>query len=180
MRLKRRLSLDELSRRSGVSKGMLVEIEKGGANPSIATLCKVAVPLGVSVAELVEVGEGAAGRVVSPEEAAVLWRGPQGGSATLLAGTSGTEMIELWSWVLHPGERHDSPAHPRGTVELIHVTEGCLAVELEGRPLEVGTGASALLRTDRDHAYAALGEGQVRFVMAVAEWNAPASGAPGA
>lgn len=40
------LTLDELSRRSGVSKGMLVEIEKGEANPSIAILCKVAAASG--------------------------------------------------------------------------------------------------------------------------------------
>ena len=39
-RKSQKLSLDELSRRAGVSKGMLVEIEKGVANPSIAILCK--------------------------------------------------------------------------------------------------------------------------------------------
>ncbi len=41
-RKSQKLSLDELSRRAGVSKGMLVEIEKGAANPSIAILCKLA------------------------------------------------------------------------------------------------------------------------------------------
>ena len=39
-RQQQKLSLDELSRRAGVSKGMLVEIEKCLANPSIAMLCK--------------------------------------------------------------------------------------------------------------------------------------------
>ena len=48
----KKLSLDELSRRASVSKGMLVEIEKGAANPSIAILCKLAAALGVSVADL--------------------------------------------------------------------------------------------------------------------------------
>ena len=50
-----KLSLDELSRRAGVSKGMLVEIEKGSANPSIAILCKLAAALGLSVADIVNV-----------------------------------------------------------------------------------------------------------------------------
>ncbi|MDN6320335.1 MAG: helix-turn-helix domain-containing protein [Marinobacter sp.] len=35
-RKEQKLSLDELSRRAGISKGMLVEMEKGLANPSIA------------------------------------------------------------------------------------------------------------------------------------------------
>ena len=47
-RKEKKLSLDELSRRASVSKGMLVEIEKGAANPSIAILCKLAAALGIS------------------------------------------------------------------------------------------------------------------------------------
>ncbi len=54
-RKEKKLSLDELSRRASVSKGMLVEIEKGAANPSIAILCKLAAALGVSVADIVNV-----------------------------------------------------------------------------------------------------------------------------
>ena len=38
-RKQQKLSLDELSRRAGVSKGMLVEIEKCLANTSLAVLC---------------------------------------------------------------------------------------------------------------------------------------------
>lgn len=41
-RSQKKMSLDELARRSGVSKGMLVEIEGCKANPSIALLCKIA------------------------------------------------------------------------------------------------------------------------------------------
>jgi transcriptional regulator with XRE-family HTH domain len=80
------LTLDELSRKSGVSKGMLVEIEKGSANPSIATLCRAATALGVSVADFVGVAVSVPVRIVPPEDASVLWRGPKGGSATLLVG----------------------------------------------------------------------------------------------
>ncbi len=49
------MSLDELSRRASISKGMLVEMEKEAANPSIAILCKLAAALGVSVADIVNV-----------------------------------------------------------------------------------------------------------------------------
>src|ERR1700730_12202858 len=59
LRRARRLSLDQLSARASVSKGMLVQIENGQANPSIAILCKVAAALGASVADLRQIaGQG--------------------------------------------------------------------------------------------------------------------------
>jgi transcriptional regulator with XRE-family HTH domain len=87
-RKEKKLSLDELSRRASVSKGMLVEIEKGAANPSIAILCKLAAALGISVADIVNVSSeplvhvieeprfrfcGRAHRVDAPD----CWREPQ-------------------------------------------------------------------------------------------------------
>ena len=47
-RKQKKISLDELSRRAGVSKGALVEIEGCRANPSIALLCRLATAMGVS------------------------------------------------------------------------------------------------------------------------------------
>ena len=52
LRRARQQSFDELALRTGVSKGMLVQIEQGRANPSIGTLCRLAAGFGVSVVEL--------------------------------------------------------------------------------------------------------------------------------
>ena len=54
-RKQKKISLDELSRQAGVSKGALVEIEGCRANPSIALLCRLAAAMGVSVADFVDV-----------------------------------------------------------------------------------------------------------------------------
>src|SRR5437879_3531133 len=112
LRRARRLSLDQLSARAGVSKGMVVQIEKGEANPSIAILCKVAAALGASVSDLVQVTGASPVEVVPAAAPRLLWRGPKGGTATLLVGSSGPDMLELWSWQLRPGERYEAPAHP--------------------------------------------------------------------
>src|SRR5262245_63777834 len=120
----RRLSLDALAARSGVSKGMLVQIEQGTTNPSIGTLCRVAAALGASVADLVDLAPEGQDEVVLAAAARVLWRGRHGGHATLLVGSSGPDMLELWGWELRPGDRYDAIAHPPGTVELVHVTQG--------------------------------------------------------
>jgi transcriptional regulator with XRE-family HTH domain len=172
LRRGRRLSLDALARRSGVSKGMLVQIEGGRANPSIGILCRVAAALGVAVAELVEVHDLSPVRIVPAGDAAQLWTGPKGGSATLLAGTRGPDMLELWGWVLWPGERHVSEPHPPGTRELLHVDTGELGLEVDGTLHRVPAGASALAGTDRPHSYACLGEVAVRWTMAVLEPHA--------
>ena len=170
LRRGRGLSLDRLAQASGVSKGMLVQIEAGRSNPSIATLCRAASGLGVAVADLLELnGAPSRVRVVPPGGGAVLWRGPGGGSARLLVGSSGPDMLELWAWELHPGERHDSEAHTAGTTELLEVHGGTLALDVDGHIHIVPAGSAALAATDRAHAYVCEGAETVRWTMAVHE-----------
>jgi len=169
----RRLSLDRLAALAGVSKGMLVQIENGQANPSIATLCKVAAALGASVADLVQVSGQHPAEVLPAGAPRLLWRGPKGGSATLLVGSAGPDMLELWSWELRPGERYEAQAHPQGTEELIHVVRGRLALGFGDISYVIESGGSAVAHTDRPHAYACDGKKAVAFTMVVAEWHAP-------
>jgi transcriptional regulator with XRE-family HTH domain len=155
LRRERNLTLDALSRLAGVSKGMLVEIEKGAANPSIGTLCKVAAASPV--------------RIIPEKEIPTLWNGPDGGSARLLAGTSGPDMIELWRWVMRPGEVYESQGHPTGTVELFHVEKGVLHLTVGDKKLVMQRGVSAVARTDVPHTYANGGTTELAFTMSVAE-----------
>ncbi|WP_353642916.1 helix-turn-helix domain-containing protein [Mesorhizobium sp. WSM2239] len=167
------LTLDELSRKSGVSKGMLVEIEKGTANPSIAIDCRAATALGVSVADFVGVAASVPVRIVPPEDASTLWRGRKGGSATLLVGTHAPDEIELWRRVLSPGEMFESPGHSPGTLELLNVESGVLTLKLADSEHVVAAGSSVLARTEDKHAYMNCGDEELRFVMAVAELQRP-------
>jgi transcriptional regulator with XRE-family HTH domain len=165
----RRLSLDALAARSGVSKGMLVQIENGATNPSIGTLCRVAAALGASVADLVDAAPASRAAVVVASAPRVLWRGRHGGRATLLVGSSGPDMLELWEWELRPRERYDAIAHPLGTLELVHVTHGRLALIVGSTSCTVPTGGAAAAFTDRPHAYACIGARPARFTMVVQE-----------
>lgn len=166
-----KLSLDELSRRASVSKGMLVEIEKGAANPSIAILCKLAAALGVSVADIVNVSSEPQIHIIREEAIPVLWQGAQGGYARLLAGTAGPDMIELWQWEMHPGETFTSPGHPAGTFELLHVNEGMLTLTVDETVTQVAAGASAVAKTEAAHGYANESDTVLRFTMTVAEFH---------
>ena len=53
IRKTQKLSLERTARESGVSRSMLGQIERGEANPSVATLAKIAAALKVSLEELV-------------------------------------------------------------------------------------------------------------------------------
>ncbi|WP_312670269.1 XRE family transcriptional regulator [Pseudescherichia sp.] len=168
-RSQKKLSLDELSRLSGVSKGMLVDIEGCKANPSIALLCKIAAAMNVSVADVVNVASEPAVHLIDREAIPVLWQGERGGSAKLLAGTRGPDMLELWQWVMHPGEAFASSGHPADTCELLFVTRGQLTLRVDDRDYVINEGCSAVARTDRPHAYSNETSDAIEFTMTVYE-----------
>ncbi len=133
-------TLEELAARSGVSKGMLHQVEQARTNPSIATICRLADALGVSVASLVEAPEVPSARVVRADQAIPLWSGAPGSSHRL---------------------------HPSGTRELLLVIDGELTMEVDGVPHRVGAGDAIAFVADCAHAYRNAGEAPVRFAMAV-------------
>lgn len=175
LRAARGWSFDELAGRSGVSKGMLVQIEGARTNPSIGTLCRVADAFGVNIAQLLEPAEESPVRISSADDAPVLWRGDRGGSAHLLSGLGEPDLVELWDWRLHPGEAHHSPDHPRGTREVLHVLAGTVLVLVDGAEHVVRAGETIEFHADREHGYRNDGEEPVRLVMVVVtpsgEWD---------
>ncbi|WP_040069693.1 XRE family transcriptional regulator [Pseudomonas batumici] len=168
-RKKQKITLDELSRRAGVSKGMVVEIEKCTANPSIGILCKIAAALGLSVADVVNVADSPSAHLIDSQDIPTLWTGSLGGSARLLAGTTGPNMIELWRWEMFPGESFASSGHPQGTFELFHVEKGTLQFKVGETELTINAGCSAVARTDLPHAYSNGGKSKLTFTMSVTE-----------
>ena len=163
-------TLDQLAERSGVSRRMLVSIEQGSANPSIATLLLISDALGIGLPALVEMDRSPGLRVTRAGTAPVLWRGKLGGQAVLVAGTEPPDVTELWDWTLGPGESHSTPAHAAGTRELLLVLDG--QVELTaGQHAEIlAAGDSASFAGDLPHGYANPSTAQTaRFALTVFE-----------
>ena len=144
----------------------LVKISGVGARTALSLLS------GLSVADLVNVSSEPAVHLVDAPEIPTLWHGPLGGTARLLAGTTGPDMIELWQWEMAPGERFDSDGHTTGTVELFHVEQGILTIGVDGDQWQVKAGQSLVARTDVPHHYANNAETLLRFTMTVAELTA--------
>jgi len=167
LRASRGWSLDLLAARSGVSRGMVIQIEQARTNPSVATLVRLSDALGVSVAQLVDVADVPPVRVVRAAAAVPLWRSELGGVGTLLIGTEAPPVLELWDWRLAPGDRHEAEAHIAGTTELLYVLDGELTLTVEDAVHTLATGDAGVFRGDRPHAYANAGVEPLRFLMSV-------------
>ncbi|HHN8317444.1 TPA: helix-turn-helix domain-containing protein [Morganella morganii] len=165
----KRLSIDELSLRADVSKGMLVKIENCKANPSIALLCRLATAMGVSVADFINVNSGPVVNIIANADIPNLWKGELSGKARLLAGSSGPDMVELWLWELAPGEKFCSPGHSPETIELFHVQAGTLTLGVKDSIFQVNEGCSATAKTDVYHFYENKGNNTLIFIMTVNE-----------
>ena len=123
----------------------------------------------VSVADIVNVASKPNAHLIASEDIPCLWRGESGGTARLLAGTSGPDMIELWEWKMHNGEIFNSPGHSDGTCELIHVVRGSLLLTLGEERLTVNEGCSVIARTDLPHSYECVEGDLLEFTMTVSE-----------
>ncbi|MEU7574176.1 XRE family transcriptional regulator [Micromonospora sp. NPDC049240] len=175
LRAARGWSFEELAGRSGVSKGMLVQIEGARTNPSIGTLCRVADAFGVSMARLLEPAEESTVRITPADQAPVLWRGAHGGVARLLSGLGEPDLVELWDWRMRPGEALHSPDHAHGTREILHVLDGAVTVTVDGVDHRVDAGETVEFHADREHGYRTAGDEPVRLMMVAVtpsgEWD---------
>jgi transcriptional regulator with XRE-family HTH domain len=165
----RQWTLDKLAEVADVSRRMVINVEQGSANPSIATLLRISDALGVGLPALVEPPEPKPVKVTRSGDGAVLWTGPGGGQGVLVAGTQPPDVLELWDWTLAPGDRHASEAHVRGTKELIQVHDGAVTVGVGVQSHILHPGDAVAFPGDVDHSYANPGTQMARFSLTVFE-----------
>jgi transcriptional regulator with XRE-family HTH domain len=167
-RQQRGWTLDVAAGRLGVSRRLLAQLEAGQANPSLSTLLSVAEGFDISLVELLA-GDDKPSITVQPDNASapLLWTGERGGAGRLLVGS---EQLELWEWMLAPGDERRSDPHRPGSREAVLVTEGVLTLFVgAAEPVSVHAGQSAMFRPDEPHSYRNDAESPARFVLAVHE-----------
>jgi quercetin dioxygenase-like cupin family protein len=105
--------------------------------------------------------------VVDADEVAPLWTGPSGGTARLLLTNPRPAPVEVWRWRLHPGERHESQAHPPGVTETLTVVRGQMLVVVGDTLRTLRAGATTVFAADVPHAYEGAGRGPCELIMTV-------------
>ena len=162
-------TLDQMADRSGVSRRMVVLVEKGQTNPSVTTLLLLSDALGIGLPTLVAEREGIPSALTRRGDGAQLWSSPAGGSAVLLAGTPSPDVLELWHWALAPHDEHASTAHTAGTKEILHVVSGVLRVTAGPDDVVLEPGDAYAFAGDQPHAYRNPGTVRTTFTLAVFE-----------
>ncbi|QRM54423.1 XRE family transcriptional regulator [Sinorhizobium sp. BG8] len=158
------LSQTALAQASGISRRMIVAVEKGDANISLSSLDKLAAAIGVGFVDLVR-DPTVESRTDINE---VTWRGTREESCAVLLGSApATSEAQMWLWALGPGERYDAEPDPPGWHEMIFVMEGTLRLELSGKVRDYSVGSFAVYSTAQAYSYSNPGPAGVRFVRNV-------------
>src|SRR5256712_9498886 len=141
-RLRRRLSLHDLEARTGVSRSMLSEVERGSKVPTVLVLDRIATGLDTSIARLL--GEERATRVV------VLRRGehdtghdPSGSERRTLSPVLPGVEFELMRTTIPGGvDAGEFAAHAPGSREYLALERGTLRLTIDGAPYTLRRGDS--------------------------------------
>lgn len=143
------LSQLQLAEKSGLSRRMIVHIESGQSNVSLASLYQVATALNVPFTQIVGEPQRDPQRIES-----LVWRGEnQDSFARLLGSVSASSHTSLWIWSLAQNEQYLAEPDPVGCHEIIYVTVGCLIVGLEEEERVLQAGDFTIYRSDQRYWY---------------------------
>ena len=160
-RTTRDMSLDDLSRASGVSRAALSQIETRKSSPSIAVMWKIAVGLGIPFSELLG-GESESGQVLRRADAQVL-RSPDGRMESRSIAPAGTiPWVEVFELRLSARSAQRSEPHAVGTREILVVLSGSMRIEIADSTYDLEAGDSVAFRADQAHAYVNSGASEAR------------------
>jgi transcriptional regulator with XRE-family HTH domain len=167
LRTDRRLSLRELASTSGVSASLLSELERDRANPSIATLQRIAHSLGVSVfALLPEDTTAPNATVVRPEQRRKLVIQDGELRYELLSPDTNRQM-EVWMGRLGAGAEMGSESSSHQSEEFILVLRGRMSFTLGGQTHELEEGSSIQYHGAIPHRIENAGDRELVFLSAL-------------
>lgn len=146
-------TLDELARRSGVSRAMLSQIEACKTNPTIAVLWKISSAFGLNFSALLGEDLGRDVTLIRREEMQVLSSADGKFQSRPLFPRAAARKAELYELKLAPGAKSEGPPHPAGTRENLVVVKGTLTLWVAGVAFEVAEGDAIDFAADVPHGY---------------------------
>jgi transcriptional regulator with XRE-family HTH domain len=163
LRLRHRVTLREVAAAAGVSESFVSQVERGVANPSMASLRGMAEALGESVASLF-VGSEPAGMVVRAGERKRLAH-PAGSLDDYLLTPPGAKTLQIVYSVVAPGDNsgEEPYTHPADE-ECVIVLAGRLEVTSNGQAYVLDEGDSLLLDPRLPHGYRNPGDEPARSI----------------
>lgn len=167
-RRQNRLSLDQLSERSGVSRSMICQIEREKAVPTIQVIVKLAHAMDRPVGALVDpCGADAGLRVASLASQPRVVSEDGSCTARSVTGGSPNRSVEIWEIAFDRAGRYPLPKLPFGATAFFTLWRGALVLETPGRRARLGEGEVAELGLSGEHALVQEGEGASRGQLVI-------------
>jgi len=167
-RTEQELTLDALSERSGVSRGMISKIERGQASPSAEVLGKLAEALGQSISQLV--GGVRGDGIVKIEALAqpVYKEEPSGFERRSLSPMYRGRGVDFVLNTLPAGARTSPfPSHRAGVEEHLFVEQGQLRVHIGDKAQTLSAGDFLFYPADVEHTFENIGAETARFFIVI-------------
>lgn len=152
LRTERNLTLGQLSKISGISKTMLSDIEKGGSNPTINTIWKIANGLNVPYTRLMEEIEKGA-TVVRKSEPVMQTDETEHYRVYCYFTSTPVRNFELFYVELDAESSNASIGHSQKAQEYIYIIRGELVLETETGDYSLGEGDSVVFDSSIGHTY---------------------------
>ncbi len=167
-RRKNGLTLDQLARKSGVSRAMISKIERGDATPTTSILGKLAEALDVSISQLVG-GTARSGPVMIPAEKQPSFVEPGTGfERRSLSPLYRGRGVDLARNTLPPGIRTGPfPSHRPGVEEHIFVQSGTVRIHVGPDSWDLKPGDYLFYPADEDHSFENLGDTEAVFLIVI-------------
>ena len=153
LRVREGYSLERLSKFSGVSRGMLSQIELGRSVPSIPVLSKIAVAFELPLSAFLAPDTEERIHVLRSDATEALRSADGSFVSRALFPFTGSRRTEFYELKLAPACSRESPAHAAGTVENLVVASGEVEVEVSGARHALGPGDSIYFSGDAPHSY---------------------------
>jgi transcriptional regulator with XRE-family HTH domain len=153
LRGQRGLSLEKLSKLSGVSRAMLGQVELGQSAPTINVLWKISSALGVPFSALITARGGGGLQILRSESAKRLTSHDGTFSSRALFPFDEPRRVEFYELRLAPGGMERADPHNPGTIENLVVAAGAMELEVAGRKELLGAGDAIVFEADVPHVY---------------------------
>jgi DNA-binding transcriptional MerR regulator/quercetin dioxygenase-like cupin family protein len=160
MRLARRLTLREAAAGAGLSGGHLGAIERGEANPSVASLQRLTHAYGATIQDLLHAPQHASGGPVRSGERGVTHVG-DGVRIEQLARDA--TMLEPQLFVLAPGARSEG-VYAHAGEEFLFVLSGRLMIWVDDEPHDLGPGDAHTFASTLPHRWRNDASGETRLL----------------
>ncbi|GED70717.1 transcriptional regulator [Brevibacillus reuszeri] len=152
IRKKRQLSLDKAAELTGVSKGMLHQIERGDTQPTVTTVWKIATGLQISFSALIKDDKSIIS-IVNPKDTPDITEDNGNCLVYLLFPFNPQTQIEIFTIVLKPKGNYVSSPHNEGVQEYIVVVSGEFTIMISDEVHTLPTGSAIQFSGSVTHKY---------------------------